>query len=319
MPNRKTMKSWWYYLFGLTAVVVYFCLTFFAPQNTAANALGLTQTQIFFLKFTIVLPYAATWSFAVYGLATLEKYIIAMNKKSDSAIQLLKSFRTGLIWIVLSTILVALIGGLRPYFVENPSSIPIFTIVTNYLYVFPPLVGFIIIFRGVLMLRSSQEMAENKRKTGYPFNTALVLLISAFYIFLIFTNPTRQSSTDPAITATYYLPDIITLLTIVLPILATWWIGFFVAFATSDLIPYLPRSEYFKGITRILYGIWSIIFTSIIIQALLSLGGTRLYAIGLGILLLIIYIFIILQGVGYFFIALGSNTLRRSLKETDNG
>lgn len=301
-------QKWGYYAVVAFVSLLYLLLTFFAPQ--AANSFGLSREQIFFLKGTIALPYIATWFFAAYGLSTLELYLAAAKKEDVTMLALLRSFRNGLLWIVTGTIFVALIGGIKSYFAAITALLPVFTIVTNYLYVFPPLIGFLIIYKGVVRLESS----EHKQNSNL-FNTIIVLIISAFYIFLISTNPTRQFSADPAIPATYFLPDSLILLTIIIPITLTWWLGFSAAFTMSDLIPYLARAELFKGITRILYGIWSIIFASIIIQGLLSLGGTRLYEIGLGILLLVIYVFIFLQGLGYFLIALGSNSLRRSAAE----
>lgn len=304
-------KQWLYYSAAVLASIIYLSLSFFAPQNPSAGRLGLNSVQLIFLKFTIAIPYITTWFFAMYGLSRLEKYIRSTKNKKDGMLALLHSFWVGFLWVSGGTILVALAGGLRSYFMLNMNIYPIITMIMNYLYVFPPLVGFFIMYRGVSKLRSSQELSVYKY-SGSFVNTLIVLIISAFYLFLIFTNPTRQFSSDPMIPATYYLPDILILVTIVAPIIVTWWLGFSIAFIMGDLIPYFTKAELFKGTTRILYGIWAIIFTSILIQSLLSLGTEKLYAIGLGLLLLLIYIFVILQGIGYFFLAFGANTLFNS-------
>lgn len=300
-----------FYVCAVFASLIYLFLTFLAPQT--ANAFNLSPGQILFLKITIALPYLATWIFAAYGLSKLTQYIGEAKPEKTAMMDLFRSYRVGLLWIITGTVLVALIGGVRSY-IMNTSILPSLTIVSNYLYVFPSLFGFIAIFRGTLLLQSSPEMSEHKHRE-YLLITIIISVIASFYIFLIFTNPSRQFSADPTVAATYYLSDLLILLTIVLPIIITWWLGFFVAFTMSDLIPYIIRTEFIQGITRILYGIWSIIFASIIIQALLSLGSTRLYAIGIGFLLLIVYIFVLLQGLGYFLIALGSNELRKSMKK----
>lgn len=310
-PEYNNKKQKLYYSIAVGASVLYLFLTFSAPP--ASNTFGFSPLQILLLKTTIALPYIATWILGVYGLSTLERYIDQTKEKNDGVIKLLSFLRTGILWILIGTIFVALLGGIRTaYFAENTNIRPLFTIATNYLYVFPQLIGFVLIYKGVARLHAAEEMSQHKH-TSYLFTTFVVFLISCIYVFLLATNPTRQFSSDPALPATYYLPDILILLTIVIPILASWWLGFSAAFTMSDLIPHLTRAELFKGITRIVYGIWAIIFTSIIIQALLSLGGTRLYDLGIGIILLIVYIFITLQGIGYLFIALGSNTLRKSI------
>lgn len=314
LQDENTKQQLIFYGTASLVSLCYVLLTFFAPQTS--NAFNLGQGQIFFLKFTIAVPYIARWFFAAYGLLALKRYI-SMAKDEDVAVtKLLRSFQNSIYWFIIGTILIALIGGVKSYFPENTDILPTYTIVTNYLYVFPSLIGFITIYRGVLHLRSSQEMSESKL-ASYMFNTLIVLFFSGFYIFLIYTNPSRQFSSDPANPATYYLPDLIILLTIVIPTFISWWFGFTSAFLLSDTVPHLVRAASFKGITKILYGIWSIIFSSIIIQSLLSLGSARLYAVGLGFLLLVIYIFIIFEVLGYYFIAHGSNDLRKSLNENN--
>lgn len=308
-------NRWRYYSVGALICLLYVGFTFFAPPSK--NTFGLGQEQILLLKFTITLPYIATWILALYGLSTLGQYLSLAKEKNDILIPLLRSVRTGLFWIFISTVGVAITGAIKAYIMAHKGILPISTIVTNYIYVFPVLIGFIIIYRGVRALHASLEIAEHKH-VGYIVTTIIVLMISVFYLFLVFTNPTRQFSSDSTIPATYYLPDILTILTIVIPILITWWLGFSSAFILSDLIPYFTRPNLLRGITQILYGIWSIIFTSITIQGLLSLGNTRLYSINLGVLLVIIYLFIVLQGLGYLFVALGSNTLRKLLNESTN-
>lgn len=304
-----------YYTAGLLAALLYLYLSFFAPQNPSSNAFDLSPAQRFFLRLTILIPYIATWVFGVFGLAALDRYVALTKGSNDVLGSLLRSLRTGFTWIIAGTISVALVGAIRSYVVPDNDTLPLFTIISNYLHVFPPLIGFLIIYRGAINLRSRPEMSEYKHGGHVP-STAIVLFISAFYIFLISTNPTRQALQGSG-AATYYLPDVIIGLTIVLPILVTWWIGFSVAFLMSDLVPYFTRPEIYKGITRILYGIWSIIFSSIIIQALVSLGAERLLELGLGGLLLVIYLFVFVQGLGYFLVAFGSRVLQRSVSEAN--
>jgi len=308
-----TNKQWMYYGMGLLLILIYCYLSFFAPQNLFANTFSLNQLQVFFLKFIIAISFITTWILAVYGLSILHRYITLAKEKENPVIPLLRSLRTGLIWIVLGSIFFGFVGVIKSYFIPNTAVVHLFTIVANYLLVFPFLIGFITMYRGALIFQSTTEMSTHKH-SSYLSNSIMVFIISLFYIFLIFTNPSRQFSFDPAVSATYYLPDVLILSTIVLPTIIAWWLGFYASFTISNLIPYLSHTEIFKGITRILYGIWSIIFTSIIIQALTSFGEARLNAIGLGALLLLIYVSVFLQGIGYLFVALGSNVLQKSLK-----
>jgi hypothetical protein len=300
------------YCIAFLASLIYVFISFVGSETN--NDFNFSATQLLLLRITIILPYIATWFFAAYGLSVLNKYIIEAKPEDLTIISLLRSFKNGLLWITLGTIFATLINGMDSYFADSADVLQFITIVTNYLYVFPALIGFILIYRGMRNLRLSPEISGHSHR-GYLLTTFIIILISSFYFFLIYTNPTRQFSADPSIQPTYYLPDIFILLTIICPIIITWWLGFYAAFTMSDLLPYFTDTEIYRGITRILYGIWSIIFTSIILQALLSLGEERLFAIGLGLLLLIIYIFFFLQAFGYFLIALGSNNLQKTLKE----
>ena len=132
-------KQWIYYGIGVTASVIYLLLTFLAPATS--NAFGLSSLQILLLKITVALPYIATWIFGVYGLSTLDKYIELTKDKNDNMTNTLIFLRSGLLWIIMGTILVGVIGSARSYFATNTEIRPLFTIVTNYLYIFPQLIG----------------------------------------------------------------------------------------------------------------------------------------------------------------------------------
>lgn len=302
-----------YYGTALFASLLCLVLAFAAPQ--ASDVFSLSVRQLFFLKGTIALPYIATWFFAAYGLSALDRYVTEAKAESPAVLTLLRCFRNGLLWLAAGTVCVALVGAIKSFLPVNSSSVSLATIVTNYLYVLPQLVGFLVICRGAILLQSSPEMSGH-RHGGYFLSVLLTAVVASFYLFLFYTNPARQFSADPNVLPTYYLPDAAVLLTVVVPIVASWWLGFLSAFMMSDLVPYLTRPGLFQGISRILYGVWSIVFASIVVQALLSIGTARLYSIGLGPLLMVVYFFVLLQALGYFLVAFGVNSLQKSVCES---
>lgn len=304
-------NKWFYYSIAFLASLTYVGLIMFTPASPSASRLGLNQGELLLLRFTIAVPYIITWFLAMYGLSALDKYLQSSKKKSDAIIKLLHSFWVGLLIVALGTLVVGVLGGVRPYFYPNTPPYQLLTIIMNYLYVFPPLIGFFLMFKKISQLRLSKELSGYKQRS-YVSNTIIVIIVAIFYLFLLFTNPLRQASSDPTIPATYYLSDGFIIGTIAVPLMVAWWFGFSVAFSVGDIVPHLTRIDIYKGVNRILYGIWAIIFTSILIQSLLSLGTARLLQIGLGLLLFIIYIFVILQGVGYLFLALGAKNLQQS-------
>lgn len=310
-PRNSTKLSTRLMYFGPFALVAvaYVLLTYFAPQAARNNSLQLSQMQITILKFTITLPYLITWTLAAYGFFALGQYTMSKHEKNEFT-PVLRALHKGLAWIIFGMLATGLLGAVQPYVTSQPHVVPVLTIITNYLYVFPLLVGFWVMHRGIVSSLSGRNILG--KQYGDKFiRTVIVLIIMAFYIFLIFTNPNRQIALDATTPATYYLSDLMIIFTLIIPVFATWWLGFSVAFIMSDLIPLMANAKFFKATTKILYGIWSIIFTSILLQALLSLGSKRLFSIGIGLLLLLVYTFLLLQGLGYGFLALGINKLKK--------
>lgn len=295
------------------AIVAYLGLTFFAPLTPTAANLQLSALQLVFLKLTVAIPYILTWTMAIYGLTILGQYLKTANNTENKLMPLLAALRKGLTWIIIGLIATVLVGALKSYSIFMPSALPAITIVTNYLYIFPLLMGIWELHKGTKKLRLLQQDAK-LLLSDRIVRALIIVLLAAFYVFLVFTNPNRQVGPDAQTAASYYLPDPLIVLTIIVPIFSTWWLGFSVAFGLSDNIPRIASAAYFKAMTKILYGIWAIIFTSILLQTLLSLGTTRLLAIGLGMLLLLIYVFLLLQGLSYLFLALGIKKLK-NIKE----
>src|SRR5882672_9275214 len=136
-------KQRWYYIILFLTIIFYILLTFY-PHNTSSNkAFGLSKEQIFLLQITIIIPYIASWGVGIYALLTLEKFIESVENKKDTFFLFIRSFQTGFLWIIMGSSLTSLIGAVRSYFMSNPTVIPSLTILTNYLYILFPLIGFI--------------------------------------------------------------------------------------------------------------------------------------------------------------------------------
>jgi len=145
-------------LYGVAffASLLYVVLTFAAPQTD--NAFDLGPQMLVFLKGTIALPYVLTWFSAAYGLSALGRYVGEARGESPAVLALLRSFRDGLLWLASGTVCVALVGAIKPFLPETANAVSLVTILTNYLYVFPQLIGFLVIYRGVVRLQSSKEV-----------------------------------------------------------------------------------------------------------------------------------------------------------------
>ncbi|HTM68515.1 MAG TPA: hypothetical protein VL426_04395 [Candidatus Binatia bacterium] len=300
MTTRHTRA----YLVTLALWTAYAALNFLTP-TTENNALGLSPVSLALIRVSIVVPYLLAWLAGTYGALTLFDAAKSMPEKEDRSA--FRQIAMGILILLGGVIVTSFVSGIRSYMMPSGRDVSSFVIVINYLYVFVPLAGFFYIFNGAGRLRGAPgtELSAAWAICG----TALLLLFSALYVWLIFTNPTRQTSSDPKIAPSYFLPDAAIVLTIVIPFLAT---------CVLALLAILRLLRYYRGVTgflykrsslHLMYGLLGVITGSLLLQALLSLGSGRLLGLGLGPLLLVIYVFLIVQTLGYVFVALGARKL----------
>ena len=294
------------YVATVLAWSVYFTATLLAPKQTGSNPWGISALGLLLLQLSIALPYLLTWLAGCYGVLTLRTAVRTMPDKEDA--RAFARIADGVLVLFLGLVVTSFLSAAKSYLRDDLQATAVLTILTNYAYIIAPLVGFSFIYVGSGHLRRGTSAADLPR--GWGSLGALILAsFSALYVWLIYTNPTRQFSTDPGVQATYYLPDALIVATIVLPFLAACTIG---------LLAVLRLARYYRGVSGYLYkrstlhfinGLLFVIFGSVLLQALQSLGSGRLLGVGLGPLLLIIYVFLIAQGLGFVFVALGAKQL----------
>ena len=289
--------------YGLLAValVTYLALSYAAPQTS--SPIKLSRLQLDLVEFSIILPYLLSWILAVYGLCTLDKYV-RFGRISNELKPAFQGIYRGLAWIIVSAVSVPVLGATRPFIPHLGHQL---TILTNYLYIFPLLIGFWIMRQAMAKVLGKQKMPAQRWRSDEAVRALLVLLLSAFYIALVFSNGSRQAGPN----ASYFLPDVLIVLTIIIPACLSWWFGFSAGFMLSEITARAESATTFRAMTRILYGICTIIFISILLQALLSLGTARLADVGVGMLLALLYVFVLWQAVGYMLLALGVRALLR--------
>ncbi|HTK05388.1 MAG TPA: hypothetical protein VL500_07415 [Candidatus Eisenbacteria bacterium] len=302
MNSRKLSA----YAATVLAWTAYFTATLLAPKAAGSNPWGISPLGLLLLQLSIALPYLLTWLAGCYGVLTLRTAVRTMPDKEDA-----KSFARiadGVLVLLCGLVVTSFLSAARSYLRDAPQATASLTILTNYVYILAPLVGFSFIYIGSGHLRRGTSAADLPR--GWGALGALILgSFAALYAWLIYTNPTRQVSTEAGIQASYYLPDALIVATIVLPFLASCVVG---------LLAVLRLARYYRGVSGYVYkkstlyfidGLLFVIFGAVLLQALQSLGSSRLLGIGLGPLLLVIYAFLIAQGLGFVFVALGAKQL----------
>ena len=301
-------RNFLYYGLILAAWLLYMYLTFYAPLTPAVKTLGLHEFQLNLLRITITIPYLAIWLVTMYGILKLNSYVKRTRQFPDG--KALSKLASGLLILLIGVVFSSVLSALRSFLTFNSEVLAPITILINYSYVVFPLIGFLFIFLG------SKDIIKIVKKATIPAGQKIVylaplLLFAVLYVWFIFTNPIRQISTEPTIPATYYLPDSLIILTIILPVIIGWVLGILAALNFQFYSKNVKGIIYRDSLSLFVRGIYFIIGSSIFLQALLSLGSVRLINLGLQSLLILIYLFLAIQALGYYLIFLGSNKLTK--------
>jgi len=278
-------------------------IIFPAPSNPKYH---FSTLQIIALSISVLTPWIAAWIFGVAGYSRLLKY--AASIKDAQAARPFYLLARGIMVLVWGLIVATLIAVLRSHNPANHGLVVGTTIIVNYIYAFTPLAGFYYIRQAILQLNSAKRprLALNVA-TGI---VALGLLaLAAIYVFLTFTNPNRTVAVDSITPATYYLPDWLVLLTVVVPVVASWTIG---VLAVAEMYHYqrvVSGFIYRRFMRTLTYGLITIIISSILLEGLLALGTQRLLGSGLQALLAFLYAFLLVELIGYVLVSHGSKKL----------
>ncbi len=306
-PIGKSIKNYRpYYAFGLYALA-YALLSLVPPPAEATLArYHLSATGLRWLELTVLLPSFIAWFAAFYGYERLSRYSKLINDTKDGRHVATIANGLGVIayLIPLGAILYSFFSLLTK---GHPDLEATQQIIHNYLVVLVPLVSFIIIERGTRSL--SESIKSRPSHLTARLLTLLFIIIGVVYSYLVVMNadtPLFASNTPKA----YYMPDILVLLTIVVPYLYMWFIGM------SGVTELLLYSQKIKGIifkrswAYITWGLSGVIVASIIIQYVISLTG-KLNHLHLNGLLAVVYGLLLLQAVGYIVIAVGAKKLQK--------
>ncbi len=254
---------------------------------------------------SVQLPFLVCWLFAATGWLYFRQYVSSLPGNAADR----RGYRL-LLWGLLVLILGLIVPSLIRAVYANYAGVepgPVHTWVRTYSTLIFPLIGFFLASVGSAQLLESLKL---KVEPWYKSMTAIIpmAVFAVFYLSLIFTNPARQISSNPAIPATYYLPDLAIILTIVIPVIATWAFGFRMVLNLEHYSHYVDP-QHKPALINIYNGALTIIGSVILQQVLASLGPSRLTGLNLGLILTLVYILLLVIGIGYALIARGAKQL----------
>lgn len=301
------VKAHPFYIFivVLWGLYLYF---FMQSPNTTTGQIHVSDQQLQLLRLSVAAPYLLIWLSAAYAYVKIKRYAVGIRPSVES--HAFDRIATGILLLLSSLILSTILSTLRTYLTDFPETRPILTILTNYAYVLPYLLAFGFLLKGTRELVHQQTNFKVPAKT-YIFYGVSLAIFSYFWLEVIFTNQARLNPGPASQFATYYLKDSLLILTIVIPALLTWIIGTLTVIKLRIYFKKLKGIIYKRAISSLVSGLIGVIFGSIFLQALMALGTQRLVVLGLGRVLLLIYVFLFIQVLGYFLIARGANKLTK--------
>ncbi len=286
---------------------IYLALSLLLPADKAAlDKYHLTAAKAAGLTLTITIPYLMIWFVALVGYLRLRSYTETIsNSKDGSAFQ---TISTGILWLALwlpiSAVATTAATG---YFHAHPASTPLMIILINYLNIIILLPAFLLVNLG------SKKLLAIIKKPESTLPQALMILFIGFlalYLFMVLRDPARQFPTDSVHVASYYLPDWLTVTTLIIPRLVAWFLGVQAIYNIYLYRKKVKGAIYRHALDNLAMGLGGVVITIVALRCYQSLSA-QLTQLSLGAILLVIYALLVLMSVGYIFIAKGAKSLQR--------
>ncbi len=302
-----------YYGLVFAAWAVYILLTLAAPSAQNSQPQRFSSTAILFLRITLLAPYMLTWLVAVIGWFNFNQFAFDTQRKRAPNHAAFRLISRGLGLLIFDLIGIPMISVARSVWAENEQVAASLTIVSNYLHIVVPLIAFSFLYAGSRKLALSGRYASGLRSNMLPSLLATSLFTTLLSL-AVFGNTSRQMAPEAGRFATYYVSDPLIIITIILPLAITWLLGLQAALNTERYAHSLLQPLWRRAIIHFFHGLLAIVSSSIILQAITAFGSEQLQQVNLALILAVIYLFIIIQAVGYLFIKKSAKQLSHLIK-----
>jgi hypothetical protein len=284
-----------------TLALINIMATLFLPPE--ANAYGLSQTEIKLLGFSIILPIIVIWFVALYGSLRFKIYAQSIVRSSDG--RSLNLIANGLLVLVYSLAVNSTLQSFNPVMRQH-YNFQTWSVLVDHIAVIGALAAFWLIYlgaRGLSRMVNHRDLQSTWTRLG-----AILVPFALLYIWEILHNPYRNFSPDPGHIPSFYLTDTMLLLTLCLPYILTWVIGLGAVASLSVYYRYSKGVIYRRSLTGLIYGLGSIIGSSIVIQLITAIAPS-LARLGLHEVLALLYGLIIIYAAGHVLILNGARKL----------
>ena len=246
---------------------VFLLLAAVLPANKHVSQLyHLSSSQYHILFFLVILPLMLLSFLAIYGYTKLQDYAKSIEMTPEG--QDFKFLARGCRWLAWGLLIPAIIEIILSSIANiHPDFQGTAIIITNYLYLFVPIVAFSLISSGShgLLERTRKQLSISNAKSLIM----VFVLIGVAYCFLIFRHfiGTKIGTTSNP----YYLPLWLMLVTMVIPYLYAWFVGLL---AVYEIVLFSKQSRgvlYQQALQLVAYGLAVVIASSIALQYVSSI------------------------------------------------
>lgn len=300
MGTKSKLFSALLFSLATVAAVLYLWFVLKGPIITSTEALREYTTKIKFARLALSFGYIVSWFAAAYAVGKLANHQKLL--KSGKVHQGFQKIFIGLLIIFLGGLLWPPLTAVRILVLSNAPVLKLLTFIFNFSMIYPTLMGFYFIYKGSKNLLEAVKIRSNYSLSLFKWFSP-VLIALPVYLWMLFNNPQRSVPTAPGVPSTFYLPDPLIALFIVLPVVSTWVLGII---TIVNLNTFRKRSSgliYRVSLPSLYFGITCVIFGSALLQAVVSVGSNKLLQLGYVTLVLTIYTFVGMLATGFLLIA----------------
>ncbi len=266
--------------------------------------LGTTQVRV--LALTVAIPYIIIWLVALVGYLRLKAYTGLIKKDKDGAA--FQKISQGIFWLTLWLPLSTIIANFFSQFYGSHHGVTANLIrLNNYLFLILLFVGFLLVNRG------TNKLLVLVKKPAWLAKQSVVIvyiIFAALYILLTLHDSARALPTKTVAVASYYEPDWLIVVSLVIPRLIYWFLG---VQAVQNIYTYRQKVRgklYKQALNYLTIGLAGVLVMTISLRCLQSLAAP-LAQLSLGLLLGLVYALLILIAISYVFIAKGAKQLQQ--------
>lgn len=287
-------------------MVLFMALVFILPvSQQKLQVYNLTASEYRYLLSIVLIPLIAAWSIAFYSFRRLREYARAIKDAPEGADYATMAMGTGwLAWgFALPPVISSLLGPLAQ---SHPSLIPALSWYSTYIYLLVTLVGLGYISTGVHKLARRSAINFEMRQIRYI--VALLVAMAALFCVLIVGRLHGTSLSDSF--NSFYLPNILVWVTVVIPYLYAWCLGIIGAFELSIFAQQTSGVIYKQALQYLASGLVIIIVSMIALQYFRAIVP-RTGALAINGALITVYGIYAANAIGNVLLAVGVRRLKR--------